>query len=64
MACGPIVVERSGEHGRDGAAAGSKRCSGKGLVKVRDKIVFMAGQPIGRPGTTNFVKLHRMGETW
>ena len=37
---------------------------GKGLVKVRDNIVFMAGQPIGRPGTTNFVKLHRMGDTW
>jgi pyruvate kinase len=37
---------------------------GKGLVKLRDNIVFMAGQPIGRPGTTNFVKLHRMGDTW
>ena len=37
---------------------------GKGLVKLRDNVVFMAGQPIGRPGTTNFVKLHRMGETW
>jgi pyruvate kinase len=37
---------------------------GKGLVKERDTVVFMAGQPIGRPGTTNFVKLHRMGEIW
>jgi pyruvate kinase len=37
---------------------------GKGLVKVRDNVVFMAGQPIGRSGTTNFVKLHRMGDTW
>ena len=37
---------------------------GKGLLKLRDNIVFMAGQPIGRPGTTNFVKLHRMGDTW
>jgi pyruvate kinase len=36
----------------------------KGLVKTRDNIVFMAGQPIGRPGTTNFVKLHRMGDRW
>ena len=34
---------------------------GEGLVKLRDNVVFMAGQPIGRPGTTNFVKLHRMG---
>lgn len=37
---------------------------GRGYVKERDNVVFMAGQPIGRPGTTNFVKLHRMGDTW
>jgi pyruvate kinase len=37
---------------------------GKDLVKVRDNVVFMAGQPIGRPGSTNFVKLHRMGDIW
>jgi pyruvate kinase len=37
---------------------------GNKLVKERDTVVFMAGQPIGRPGTTNFVKLHRMGELW
>jgi pyruvate kinase len=37
---------------------------GKALVKERDTVVFMAGQPIGRPGTTNFVKLHRMGDLW
>jgi pyruvate kinase len=37
---------------------------GNGLVKERDTVVFMAGQPIGRPGSTNFVKLHRMGELW
>lgn len=33
-------------------------------MKERNKVVFMAGQPIGRPGTTNFVKLHRMGDLW
>jgi pyruvate kinase len=37
---------------------------GKKLVRPRDNVVFMAGQPIGHPGTTNFVKLHRMGELW
>jgi pyruvate kinase len=37
---------------------------GQGLLKEKDTVVFMAGQPIGRPGTTNFVKLHRMGELW
>jgi pyruvate kinase len=37
---------------------------GARLVKPRDNVVFVAGQPIGHPGTTNFVKLHRMGELW
>jgi pyruvate kinase len=27
-----------------------------------DSVVFVAGQPIGRPGTTNLMKLHRIGE--
>jgi pyruvate kinase len=35
-----------------------------GWLKERDSVVFVAGQPIGRPGTTNFVKLHRVGELW
>ncbi len=35
-----------------------------GWLKERDSVVFIAGQPIGRPGTTNFVKLHRIGELW
>jgi pyruvate kinase len=33
-----------------------------GTLKRGDTIVFIAGQPIGRPGTTNLVKLHRVGE--
>ena len=35
-----------------------------GQLKQRDNVVFVAGQPIGRPGTTNLVKLHRVGELW
>jgi pyruvate kinase len=31
-------------------------------VKPREAVVFVAGQPIGRPGTTNMMKLHRVGE--
>jgi pyruvate kinase len=37
---------------------------GRALVKPRDTVVFVAGLPIGRSGTTSFVKLHRMGELW
>jgi pyruvate kinase len=32
-----------------------------GHVKEGDSVVFLAGQPIGRPGTTNLMKLHRIG---
>ncbi|MFN0167929.1 MAG: pyruvate kinase [Bryobacteraceae bacterium] len=35
----------------------------RGLLRPGDSVVFVAGQPIGRPGTTNFLKLHRIGES-
>ena len=31
-------------------------------LRVGDIVVFVAGQPVGRPGTTNLMKLHRIGE--
>ncbi len=31
-------------------------------LKQGEMVVFVAGQPIGRPGTTNLLKLHRIGE--
>ena len=31
-------------------------------LKLGDDVVFVAGQPIGRAGTTNLIKLHRVGE--
>jgi pyruvate kinase len=34
----------------------------RGLLHLGDPVVFVAGQPIGRPGTTNLMKLHRIGE--
>ncbi len=30
-------------------------------LKKGDLVVFVAGQPVGRPGTTNLMKLHRVG---
>jgi pyruvate kinase len=33
-----------------------------GCLKRGDTVVFVAGQPIGRPGTRNLMKLHRVGE--
>lgn len=34
----------------------------RGWVSPRESVVFVAGQPIGRAGTTNLMKLHRVGE--
>jgi pyruvate kinase len=34
-----------------------------GLLKPNDNVVFVSGQPIGRPGSTNLIKLHRLGES-
>ena len=31
-------------------------------LKRGDAVIFVAGQPVGRPGTTNLMKLHRIGE--
>ncbi len=33
---------------------------GKGFLHPGDKVVFVAGQPIGRAGSTNLMKLHRV----
>ena len=32
-----------------------------GYLKQGELVVFLAGQPVGRPGTTNLMKLHRIG---
>jgi pyruvate kinase len=32
-----------------------------GFVAHGELVVFVAGQPVGRPGTTNLMKLHRVG---
>jgi pyruvate kinase len=38
-----------------------QRLVSAGILKVNDNVVFVAGQPIGRPGSTNLLKLHRLG---
>jgi pyruvate kinase len=32
-----------------------------GYLEKGQLVVFLAGQPVGRPGTTNLMKLHRVG---
>jgi pyruvate kinase len=38
-----------------------RRLQDLGWVKEGDPVVFIAGQPIGSPGTTNMMRLHRVG---
>ena len=33
-----------------------------GALRPDDLVVFVAGQPVGRPGTMNLMKVHRLGE--
>jgi pyruvate kinase len=33
----------------------------RGFLQRGQLVVFVAGQPVGRPGTTNLMKLHRVG---
>jgi pyruvate kinase len=33
---------------------------GRGLLRSGDKVIFVAGQPIGQAGSTNLMKLHRV----
>ena len=35
----------------------------RGYLRYGDLVVFVAGQPVGRPGTTNLMKLHRIGDS-
>ncbi|MGH7933125.1 MAG: pyruvate kinase alpha/beta domain-containing protein, partial [Candidatus Binataceae bacterium] len=34
----------------------------RGCLKTGDGVVVMAGQPVAHPGSTNLLKLHRVGE--
>jgi len=35
----------------------------KGFLRADDLVIFVAGQPVCRPGTMNLMKVHRLGET-
>ena len=36
---------------------------GGGYLRADDLVIFVAGQPVGRPGTMNLMKVHRLGES-
>ena len=34
----------------------------EGIVRAGDSLVFLAGMPSNRPGTTNMLRLHTVGD--
>jgi pyruvate kinase len=57
----PIVVPNAGS--TDGMLVQlDQELQKRGLIKPHDQVVFVSGQPIGEPGSTNMLKLHRAAE--
>jgi pyruvate kinase len=52
----PLCVEQ-GEDTDDMIMKGKRAALGSGLVQQGDRIVFVAGVPVGEPGQTNLVKV-------
>jgi pyruvate kinase len=57
----PVIV-RTRQTTDDMIAAVEDAMLGRKLVKQRDLIVITAGVPIGEAGSTNMMKIHRVGE--
>ena len=58
----PLVAENAGSTD-EMIATMESRLKEAGLVKRGDRVIFTSGQPIGRPGTTNMMMLHTIGES-
>ena len=57
-----VVKPKIGERIYDPAAGSAGfLCESFEYLKKGELVVFVAGQPVGRPGTTNLMKLHRLG---
>ncbi len=57
----PVMVEIAGDS--DGMMqACIDAAEQTGIVKTDDVVVLTGGVPVGRPGSTNFLKIHRIGQ--
>jgi len=57
----PVLVEIADDS--DSMMQASIDAAGQtGLVKNDDVVVLTGGVPVGRPGSTNFIKIHRIGQ--
>ncbi|MCC6389909.1 MAG: pyruvate kinase [Bryobacterales bacterium] len=57
----PVVAPQLGSTDEMLSQVDKMLCERRSL-KPKDTVVFVAGQPIGRKGTTNMLKIHRVGE--
>ena len=55
------VRQAAPQHTRQVIAAAERHLKAKGLVRRGQKIVVLSGRPIGRPGSTNTLVVHRVG---
>jgi pyruvate kinase len=57
----PVMVDIADS--ADGMMQSCIDAAGKsGLVREDDVVVITGGVPVGRPGSTNFIKIHRIGQ--
>jgi len=57
----PVMVEIAGDSDSMMQAC-IDAAAQTGLVKTDDVVVLTGGVPVGRPGSTNFLKVHRIGQ--
>ena len=57
-----FLVADAAAHRRDGDARSTSCCSAAGRVVEGDLVVIVAGSPPGIPGSTNALRVHRIGD--
>jgi pyruvate kinase len=57
----PIVVPNAGSTD-EMLAQMENELQSRNFIKANDQVVFVSGQPIGFPGSTNMLKVHRVNE--
>ena len=57
----PVIVEMA-DDSDSMMQASIDAAAQTGLVKNDDVVVLTGGVPVGRPGSTNFIKIHRIGQ--
>jgi pyruvate kinase len=57
----PRQVDRTPEHTRDVLGRAEEIACGLGIARDGERIVVVSGRPLGKPGCTNTLVVHRVG---